>query len=64
MSNGISAHGAMVAALSGSMLGMGYALLHNDKDVKDVIRRTVGGAFCMAGLYLWAPSALRRAWLE
>ena len=59
-----SLQGAMLAALSGSLLGCGYALLSNDTRVSDVVRRSVGGAVFMAGAYMWAPASLRRAWLD
>ena len=46
------------------MLGCGYALLNNESNAKGVVRQTLGGAIMTAGLYLWAPSGLRRLWLE
>jgi hypothetical protein len=60
----LSSEGAVVAFLSGAMLGCGYSLLNNDKKVRDVIRRTIGGAVMTAGLYLWSPAGVRRLWLE
>ena len=53
----LSATGAFTAFGSGIMLGLGWALLNNDrfKDAKDVMRTTLGGGCFVAGLYVWAP---------
>ena len=60
----LSATGTATAMLAGALLGGGYGLLKNDLRWEDVARRTAGGSLFVAGLYLFAPAALRAAWLD
>ena len=65
MGSELSPEGAITAFSSGLMIGLGWALLNNDrfKDVKEVLSTAFGGGIFVTGLYLWAPAALRRAWV-
>ena len=60
----LSASGAVTSMLAGALLGSGFGLLQNDQRWEDVARRTVGGSLFVAGLYLFAPAAMRRAWID
>ena len=65
---GLSFVGAAAAALAGAMMGAGYGLLQEQdattKNNQMVMRRAQGGALLVMGLYLWAPSWLRKSWLS
>eukprot|EP00040_Diaphanoeca_grandis_P005316 m.32307 g.32307 ORF g.32307 m.32307 type:complete len:72 (-) comp16623_c2_seq1:242-457(-) len=60
----LTLEGTLTAMASGAMLAFGWSLLQNETDIKSVSRMTTGGAIFTAGLYLWAPATVRRAWLN
>ena len=62
-SSGFSGEGAMFALFTGAVGGIGYALLCDDKTER-LVKRAWGGALVVLSAYLFAPAALRRAWLD
>jgi hypothetical protein len=65
----MDASGAMIAGVSGLLLGLGYSLLNDDdgekkgdKFVRSVCRKTVGGGVLTLGLYLFSPNWIRQIW--
>jgi hypothetical protein len=61
----VSLSGALMAALSGAVLGGGRSLMYDDEaSSSKTARKACGGALLVVGLYLFAPAGLRREWLD
>eukprot|EP00584_Thalassiosira_punctigera_P007204 CAMPEP_0172535166 /NCGR_PEP_ID=MMETSP1067-20121228/7291_1 /TAXON_ID=265564 ORGANISM="Thalassiosira punctigera, Strain Tpunct2005C2" /NCGR_SAMPLE_ID=MMETSP1067 /ASSEMBLY_ACC=CAM_ASM_000444 /LENGTH=69 /DNA_ID=CAMNT_0013320071 /DNA_START=123 /DNA_END=329 /DNA_ORIENTATION=+ len=59
----INLGGALTAALSGSIVCLGYGLVVEPEAPKEkLIKRAQGGGLLVMGLYLWAPIWLRQLW--
>jgi hypothetical protein len=62
---GITLIGAGMAALSGAVLGGGWSMLHDEEyTLAKTRRKAFGGSMFVFGLYLFAPTMLRKAWLS
>lgn len=62
---GITLIGAGIAAFSGAVLGGGWSMLHDEEyTLAKTRRKAFGGSMFAFGLYLFAPTMLRKSWLS
>ena len=60
----IGLYGSLLSLIAGGMIGLGHGLLFDTEFKKEtIVRRSIGGATFMFGLYIASPSFLRRFWL-
>ena len=51
--------------MSGAVLGGGWSMLHDEEyTLAKTRRKAFGGSMFVFGLYLFAPTMLRKAWLS
>jgi len=58
----VTVEGAAIAAATGAVAGLGYALLE-DRDLRRSIKTSIGLGLVVLGSYLFSPAGLRRMWL-